>query len=78
MFTVSVLDIQKVSLLFREMASCVVLPGEDGEFSVLDFHQRIVSRLREGAIKIDEKQPIPIKRGIVMMQGSEVAILIER
>lgn len=78
MFTVSVLDVEKVALIFKEMASCVVLPGEDGEFSVLDFHQAIVSSLGEGVIKIDEKHSIPIKKGIARMEGSEVAILVER
>ncbi|MBU3933422.1 MAG: hypothetical protein KKH11_01995 [Candidatus Omnitrophica bacterium] len=78
MFRVSLLDIQRASLVCREVASCVVLPGEEGEFSVLDFHQPIVSCLKEGVVKIDEKQPVPIKRGIARMEGNELFILVEQ
>ena len=78
MFRASVLDIETASVVFREMASSVVLPGEEGEFSVLDFHQPIVSCLKEGVVKIDEKQSVAIKRGIARMEGNELVILVER
>ncbi len=78
MFRALILDIETASVVLREMAASVVLPGEEGEFSVLDFHQPIVSCLKEGVVKIDEKQPIPIKRGIARMEGNELVILVER
>ncbi len=78
MFRALILDIETASVVFREMASLVVLPGEEGEFSVLDFHQPIVSCLKEGVVKIDEKQSTPIKRGIARMEGNELVILVEK
>ena len=78
MFRVSLLDIQRASLVCREIASCVVLPGEEGEFSVLDFHQPLVSCLEEGVVKIDEKHSIPIKRGIARTEGNELVVLVEK
>lgn len=78
MFRALILDIETASVVLREMASSVVLPGEEGEFSVLDFHQPIVSCLKEGVVKIDEKQSIPIKRGIARMEGNELVVLVEQ
>jgi len=78
MFRALILDIETASVVFREMATSVILPGEEGEFSVLDFHQPIVSCLKEGAVRIDEKHSIPIKRGIARMEGNELVILVEK
>lgn len=78
MFRVSVLDIKKAALIFREMVSQVVLPGEEGVFSVLDFHQPLVSCLKEGEVKIDQQQSIPIKRGLAKMERNELLILVEQ
>ena len=77
MFKVSVLDIQTASIIFQGKASSVILPGEEGELSVLDFHQSIISCLKDGMIRIDNT-PIAIKRGIARMQGEELCILVER
>lgn len=77
MFKVSILDIKDASVILRETAFSVVLPGEEGEFSLLDFHQSIISCLQEGMIKIDEEKFIPIKRGIAKMEGNELSILVE-
>ena len=54
MFRVSILDIEKAQPIFRDIASSVVLPGEEGELSILDFHQPIVCCLKEGMIKVYE------------------------
>jgi F0F1-type ATP synthase epsilon subunit len=78
MFKVSVLDIKSASVIFAEMATSVVLPGEEGEFSILDFHQSIVSCLRQGEIKIDKGPVIPIQRGIIRMEKNKLSILVER
>lgn len=78
MFNVSLLDIEKGSVVFKEMVSCVVLPGEEGELSILDFHQSIIACLKNGIIRIDNAMSIHIKRGIARMQGTELVIMIER
>lgn len=78
MFRVSILDIEKAQPIFREMATSVVLPAEEGELSILDFHQPIVCCLKEGMIKVDEKEPILIKTGIAGMKGNELSILVQK
>jgi len=80
MFSVSILDIEKAESVFKELVYCVVLPGEEGEFSVLDFHQSIISCLRQGVIKIDAQKPvdIKIKEGIAGMNGNELTVLIKQ
>lgn len=76
--------------LWEDNAKETVLPGEDGEFSVWDFHQDCVYRLRPGNIKIkpspvnaDAHGPhknvkISIKRGIAEVKANRLFLLIER
>jgi F0F1-type ATP synthase epsilon subunit len=78
MFKVSVLDIKTASTIFRELASVVVLPGEEGELSILDFHQPIISCLKDGMVRIDNIAPMVIKSGIASMQDNELVILVEK
>jgi len=80
MFSVSILDLKKTVLIFEELVSGIVLPGEEGELSILDFHQPIISRLKKGVIKIDAEKPvfIKIKEGIAGMNGKELVVLVEK
>lgn len=77
MFSVSVFDINTASPIFQESASKVTLPGQEGELCILDFHQPIVSCLKQGTIKIDNNN-ISISKGVASMQGDNLAILVER
>ena len=77
MFKVTVLDIKRVSVILQEKASNVILPGKEGELSVLDFHQSIISCLKHGMIRIDNT-PLAIKSGIARMQGEELIVFVER
>jgi len=80
MFRVSILDLKKAMLIFEELASGIILPGEEGELSLLDFHQPIIARLKKGVIKIDAEKPafIKIKEGIAGMNGKELVVLVEK
>jgi len=78
LFRVSILDIEKAQPIFADMASSVVLPGEEGELSILDFHQPIVCCLKEGTIRVDEKELGPIKTGIAGMRGNELSVLVQK
>jgi F0F1-type ATP synthase epsilon subunit len=78
MFKVSVLDIKTASTIFQKLVSLVVLPGEEGELSILDFHQPIISCLKDGMIKIDNIPPMVIKGGIASMQDNELIVLVEK
>lgn len=61
----------------------VILPGEDGEVCVLDFHQPFLYRLRRGAVQISERDPAAasrfwIQRGIARMTGNQLVLLVEK
>ena len=62
----------------------VVLPGEDGEFSVLDFHAPCLYRLRLGVIQIkpknfkkEKERRLSIREGIARIIGNELVIMCE-
>ena len=78
MFRLSILDIKIASTIFQELVSVVVLPGEDGELSILDFHQSIISCLKDGVIKIDNRPGVVIKSGIASMKDNELVVLVEK
>ncbi len=63
----------------------VVLPGEDGELSVWDFHQSCLYSLRAGQIKLlpagssnnEEIKRFPLKKGLAIIRSDMVSVLIE-
>ncbi len=77
MFKITVLDITKAESLYEGLASCAIIPGADGELSILDFHQSMVACLEEGLIRIDEKKAIAIKRGVAKAEKNQISILVE-
>ena len=68
-------------------ASEVVLPGWDGEFAVMDFHQPCLYGLRAGRIRVKRQRTedrgrrtediIVIKKGIAKIVSNELVILVE-
>jgi F-type H+-transporting ATPase subunit epsilon len=70
-------------LLFDGEAKEVILPGEDGEFSVLDFHQACIYSLRQGQIKtLSGGKNVPkgryfIKRGVALVEWGQLSIIAE-
>lgn len=71
-------------ITYRGEAYMAVLPGRDGEFSVLDFHQPFLYRLRRGAVKIrqeEESQDEKVFRladGLASFTGNNLLILCEK
>jgi len=68
--------------LLEDEAREVILPGEDGEFSVWDFHEPCLYRLRLGKIivklrKEKEERSFPIKRGLAKVDFDRLAALVE-
>jgi F0F1-type ATP synthase epsilon subunit len=68
--------------LLEEEAREVRLPGEDGEISIMDFHQPFVYRLRKGFILVSPLQKgseaekrVPIKDGVARMSGNVLTVL---
>lgn len=76
---VSVLDSRKI--IYEGNAREVILPCEDGEMGILDFHQPFLCSLKAGSLLISselEGQPtkVPVKKGIAKMEENSLVILI--
>ncbi len=80
MFHVLIINAQiktREEILFEGQAKSVVLPGQDGEFEVLDFHKPIISRLKKGVITVDNKDEFRIRDGIAKMDHQDLVIMVE-
>lgn len=73
-----------ISKLFDAEAKEVILPGEDGELSVLNFHKRCLYSLRSGQVKVTAGRPgedagmlFPLKKGLAKIAPDKVVVLIE-
>ncbi len=64
-------------VIYDDHARSVFLPGDQGEFEILDYHCPIVSLLREGDVVIDWDEKVPIKKGMVRFDDNECMILVE-
>jgi F-type H+-transporting ATPase subunit epsilon len=64
-------------VVFEGEAHSVFLPGDRGEFELLDSHAPIISLLRAGSVTIDWKTAIPIRSGMVKFDNNECMILVE-
>ena len=60
--------------LFSGTAAEVILPGEAGEVTVLDFHAPMLCTLARGNIQIDGAR-FPIRRGIARVERNAVTIV---
>ncbi|MFA6079689.1 MAG: hypothetical protein WC779_08100 [Candidatus Omnitrophota bacterium] len=70
--------------MFEDEASEVILPGEDGEFSVLDDHQACLYSLRSGQIKIlfrgtvkQNEKAFTIRVGLAKIANNQLTIMAE-
>ena len=63
--------------LYVGLALKAVLPTEDGQLTILDFHQPLVTRLTKGTVAIDGRWLFPIKDGIARMSESELVGIVE-
>jgi len=75
MFKVNLLTPQEE--LYVGLALKVILPTEEGQLTILDFHQPLLARLTKGTISIDDRWFFPIKDGIVKMSGLELAGIVQ-
>jgi F-type H+-transporting ATPase subunit epsilon len=71
-------------LLFEGEAKEVILPGQDGEFSVLDFHQPCVYALRQGQIRTisGARRASPgryfIQGGVALVELGKLKVIVEQ
>lgn len=75
MFKAKIVSSNRV--LFEDKVKSVFLPGETGEFEVLEFHKPIISLLKQGIILIDGDKSIVVNKGVVKMQDNELVALVE-
>lgn len=75
MFQVTALSAKAV--VFEGEAWSLFVPGDEGEFEILEHHAPIVSLLRAGRIVIDWEKSIPIQRGMMQFHDNECVLLIE-
>jgi len=64
-------------VIFKGILESIILPGEAGVFEVLPYHKNIISRLIKGEIVLDQKEILPIKRGIVKVERNKVVVVVE-
>ncbi len=60
--------------LFEGTAARVVLPSEEGEVSVFDFHAPMLCALGRGEVVVDEAR-FPVQGGIARVARNVVTIL---
>ena len=60
--------------LFGGAASQVILPGVEGEMTVLDFHAPMVCTLTEGAVQVDDAR-FAVGGGIARVARNVVTIV---
>jgi len=58
-------------------AESVLLPGDQGEFELMEHHVPIMSLLRRGRVTVDWKTVVPIRSGMVKFDRNECVVLVE-
>ena len=73
--------ISPTKTIFEGKVSSIKVPGDEGEFEMLNKHAAIVSSLTKGIIRVikqDAKiEKFEIKSGIIEMQKNNIILLIE-
>ena len=67
-------------IAFREEVDSVVLPGTDGNFGVLESHERLLTSLRVGLVEIvrgNETVRAAVSSGFAEVQGRAVTVLVD-
>ncbi len=62
--------------IWEGMASQVMLPAEEGQMCVLDFHQPFVVRLTNGSISFADMK-ISVKDGIAYMRSNSLTVFAQ-
>jgi F-type H+-transporting ATPase subunit epsilon len=66
--------------VYRDRVDSVVLPGSEGEFGVLESHERFLSPLRLGQVEIrsgGETRVAAIDAGFARVEGRSVSVLVD-
>ncbi len=68
--------------LFNDDVESVMLPGVNGQFTILDRHAPLISVLRNGVIKYrsshnDSEEAISINSGFVKVKKNKITVCID-
>lgn len=75
MFKVTILNPKHT--IYEGEAKSVFLPGDSGEFEILELHKPIISLLKAGEIIIDWSKSVAITKGVVRMCKDDLVALVE-
>lgn len=75
MFKVTLLTAKQE--LYVGLALKAVLPAREGQVTILDFHQPILTRLAKGVIAIDDRWFFKVKDGVIKMTGFELLGIVD-
>ena len=64
-------------VIFEGTCQSVFLPGDEGEFEILDFHKPIITKLKKGLIVVDNKAELYIQGGIVKMNRQRLLAVVD-
>lgn len=64
--------------IYTGEAHSVILPGDSGDFEVLEFHKAAIGMLRRGDILLDGVRRIPVQTGAVRFHKNELFALVEQ
>ncbi|MCK5287736.1 MAG: hypothetical protein KAJ79_01635 [Candidatus Omnitrophica bacterium] len=78
MFKALVIDIKMATIIREEMVSLAILPSEEGEIAILDFHQPLIACLTEGCVRLGEEFTLKIHRGLARVKGNKLVVLVEK
>lgn len=64
-------------IIYQGTSRSVFLPGETGEFEILDFHKPIISRLKKGSIVVDNEKEFRVQGGLMKMSHQNLVVMAE-
>jgi F-type H+-transporting ATPase subunit epsilon len=63
-------------VIFEGKVKSIILPGEQGVFEIMPYHNPLISRLLKGKVVVDDKI-FPIRCGIAGVNGNKATVVIE-
>ncbi|MEK7567494.1 MAG: F0F1 ATP synthase subunit epsilon [Patescibacteria group bacterium] len=77
MITLTITNVEEV--LFHGSAKSVIVPGSEGEMTILPNHMSLVSGLKNGSVIVKDESKISefkIEKGVIKVSPEEVLILV--
>lgn len=65
--------------LFSGEAALVIVPGIEGEMTIMPEHEAFISPLKEGTVTVrvgEENREFPIEKGLLEVSNNQATILV--